>query len=165
MRAFFLMSLKSLNSITSPKGSIARTLKAVLGVAAFIGAFAAFADAVPPGTDDDIRARLAPSGSLCRAGDPCSGVAAAGPGAVASSGPKSGEQVYDQFCFACHAAGVGGAPLFADAEAWAPRLDKGIDTLYASTINGIGMMPAKGTCMDCSDDELNAAVDYMVGQL
>jgi cytochrome c5 len=39
---------------------------------------------------------------------------------------------------------------------------KGMDELMNSTINGIGMMPAKGTCMNCSDDDLQAAVDYMV---
>ena len=56
------------------------------------------------------------------------------------------------------------APIFADVDAWAPRLAKGIDTLYSSTVNGIGMMPAKGTCMNCSDEELEAAVDYMVAE-
>ena len=55
--------------------------------------------------------------------------------------------------------------MFADAEAWAPRIDKGMETLMASTLNGIGMMPARGTCMDCSDEELQAAVDYMVQAL
>ena len=115
------------------------------------------ADAVPPGTDDDIRDRLAPFGSLCRAGDDCGSSAA-----VADTGPLSGEAVYNQFCFACHATGASEAPIFADAEAWAPRIDKGMDTLMTSTLNGIGMMPPKGTCMNCSDDELQAAVDYMV---
>ena len=58
--------------------------------------------------------------------------------------------------------GASDAPLFADAEAWAPRIAKGMDTLVASTINGLGMMPAKGTCMNCSDEEIAAAVDYIV---
>ncbi len=122
-------------------------------------AAAAAAFAVPPGTDDEIRARLAPFGDLCRSGDDCGTSAAA-----AASGPLSGEQVYNQFCFACHAAGVGGAPTFANAEQWAPRIDKGIEVLYTSTLNGINTMPAKGTCMSCSDDELKATVDYMVAE-
>ncbi|MEM1232205.1 MAG: c-type cytochrome [Pseudomonadota bacterium] len=131
----------------------------LLAVGGFVIALAAAAAAlaVPPGTDDEIRARLSPFGSLCRAGDDC-GTAAA----TAASGPLSGEQVYNQFCFACHAGGVGGAPTFADAGAWAPRIDKGLETLYASTLNGINTMPAKGTCMSCSDDELKETVDYMV---
>ena len=117
------------------------------------------ADAVPPGTDDDIRARLEPFGSLCRAGEECGSVVA-----TADSGPKSGEEVYNQFCFACHATGASEAPLFGDAEAWAPRIDKGMETLMASTLNGIGLMPPKGTCMNCSEEELQAAVDYMIEQ-
>lgn len=127
----------------------------ILAVVSVLGTTAAVA--IPPGTDDEIRARLEPFGTLCRSGDDCG---SAGP--AAASGPLSGEAVYNQFCFACHAAGVGGAPLFADAGQWAPRIDKGIETLYASTINGINAMPAKGTCMNCSDDELKATVDYMV---
>jgi cytochrome c5 len=115
------------------------------------------ADVVPPGTDDDIRERLAPFGSLCRAGDDCGSAAAA-----VDTGPLSGEAVYNQFCFACHATGASDAPLFADAEAWEPRIAKGMDALMTSTLNGIGMMPAKGTCMNCSDDELQAAVEHMV---
>jgi cytochrome c5 len=115
--------------------------------------------ALPPGTNDEISERLTPFGSVCRSGDDC-GVVAAG----AASGPLSGQQVYDQFCFACHATGVGGAPLFGDAAAWEPRVAKGLDELMASTLNGVNAMPAKGTCMNCSDDELNAAVDYMIEQ-
>ena len=115
------------------------------------------ADAVPPGTDDEIRERLAPFGSLCRAGDECGSASAA-----AASGPQSGEAVYNQFCFACHATGASDAPIFADAEAWAPRVDKGMDVLMSSTLNGLGMMPPRGTCMNCSDEELRAAVDHML---
>jgi cytochrome c5 len=133
-------------------------LPVVLGVV--LVALSAYADPVPAGTDDEIRARLAPFGSLCQAGDECGA-----PGAAAvGGGQKSGEDVYNQFCFACHATGASDAPLFADSEAWASRLAKGMDTLLASTVNGLGMMPPKGTCMDCSDDELQAAVDYILEQ-
>lgn len=134
-----------------------KIVKLTLAVVTTLTVLSVQADAVPPGTDDQIRDRLAPFGSLCRAGDECGSVSAA-----VASGPRSGEDVYNQFCFACHATGASDAPLFADVEAWAPRIAKGMDTLMASTLNGIGMMPAKGTCMDCSDDELQAAVDYMV---
>ena len=113
--------------------------------------------ALPPGTDDEISARLEPFGTVCRTGDDCGAATAA-----VASGPLSGQQVYDQFCFACHMSGVGGAPLFGDVEAWAERSAKGMDVLMASTINGIGTMPAKGTCMNCSDDELSSAVTYML---
>jgi len=115
--------------------------------------------AVPPGTTEEIAERIKPFG-VCRAGDDCGNAAAA-----VASGPLSGQQVYDQFCFACHNAGVGGAPLLGDAGQWQPRIDKGMDALMASTLNGINAMPAKGTCMNCSDDELQAAVDYMLDQV
>jgi cytochrome c5 len=128
----------------------------VLGIVAAV-ALPVLADAVPPGTDAEIRERLAPFGAVCRAGEDCGSAVA-----VADSGPKSGEDVYNQFCFACHATGASGAPVFADADAWAPRVDKGMEALMTSTLNGIGVMPAKGTCMGCSDEELSAAVEYMV---
>ncbi len=133
-----------------------------LAAAILAGGALAVAEVVPPGTADEIRARTQPVGSLCRVGEAC-----AGPGATAGDGATStglsGEQVYNQFCFACHATGVSGAPLLADAGAWEPRIAKGIDVLMANTLNGINVMPPKGTCMNCSEAELQAAVDYMLG--
>jgi cytochrome c5 len=77
-----------------------------------------------------------------------------------------GQAVYDQACMACHAQGVAGAPKFGDAEAWAARIAKGKDTLYENSINGFqgeaGVMPPKGGFMNFSDEEVKAAVDYMV---
>lgn len=112
------------------------------------------------GTADEIRARLMPAGVLCLKGEGCGGAVATGGG----GGPRDGEAIYNQFCFACHAAGVGGAPVLGDADAWAPRVAKGMDALYESTYNGINAMPARGTCMDCSDEELRSTVDWMTAQ-
>ena len=126
-------------------------------VSVLVAALAIPVLAVPPGSEDAIRERIAPVGAVSRVGDGSVVVAPA-----ASSGPKSGEDVYNQFCFACHATGVSDAPIFGDAESWAPRVAKGIEELYSSTLNGIGVMPAKGTCMACTDDELKATVDYML---
>lgn len=87
---------------------------------------------------------------------------------VAASGggdARSGETVYNSYCFACHMAGVAGAPKLGDAEAWAPRIDKGKEALYQSTYNGLNAMPPRGTCMNCSDQELQNAVDWMVAQV
>ena len=71
---------------------------------------------------------------------------------------------YQSSCFACHASGAAGAPLLGDAEAWESRLEKGMDALMTNVINGMNAMPAKGLCMDCSDNELQAIVDYMISQ-
>ena len=126
---------------------------------------AVVAHAVPPGSADEIRERTNPVGQLCRAGSACGGQmsAATGSGSGSSVG-MSGQQVYDQFCFACHATGVTDAPKFANADDWAPRVAKGMDAIMESTINGLNIMPPKGTCMACSDDELRTAVDYMIGE-
>ncbi len=90
--------------------------------------------------------------------------APAAPAAPAAA--RSGKQVYDTTCFACHAIGAAGAPKFADKAAWAPRIAQGMDTLVTHAVNGFqgqtGVMPARGTCGNCSDDELKAAVQYMV---
>ena len=117
------------------------------------------ANAVPPGNAAEVRERTGPIGQVCRVGDRCGGMARA---PAAAGGAMSGQQVYDQFCFACHATGVTDAPRFGNAEDWAPRIAKGVDTLLATTISGLNFMPVRGTCMPCSDEELRAAVDYLV---
>ncbi len=80
----------------------------------------------------------------------------------------SGPQVYNQACLACHGAGIGGAPIPGDAAVWTARLEQGMDVLYDHAINGfqgdLGYMPAKGGRVDLSDDEVIAAVDYMVAE-
>jgi len=89
--------------------------------------------------------------------------------ALVTAGPAAaadGKAVYDQACMACHAQGVAGAPKFGDAEAWAPRIEQGMETLYENSINGFqgetGVMPPKGGFANLSDEEVKAAVDYMV---
>lgn len=119
--------------------------------------FAPLVSAVPPGTQDEIRARLQPDGSVCRKGDDCGTAAAA-----VATGPMTGDQVYNQFCFACHATGVSGAPAYGKADQWGPRAAKGMDELLKSSINGLNAMPAKGTCMNCSDDDIKAGIQYML---
>ena len=68
---------------------------------------------------------------------------------------------YKQACMACHAAGVAGAPIAFKADAWAPRLAQGIDAMVSSVKNGKGAMPPMGLCMDCSDDQFKALINYM----
>ena len=84
--------------------------------------------------------------------------------APAAAEPKSGEQVYNGSCMACHATGAAGAPKLGDAAAWAPRIAKGMPSLMTSVTKGLNAMPPKGLCMACSDAELQAAVEYMVSK-
>ena len=134
-------------------------MKVVLNFVAALAVAAGAAVAVAQSVDKEIAERIAPVGKTCMQGDEC---AAAAPAASASSGTRSGADVYNASCMTCHATGAAGAPKFGDAAAWGPRIDKGIDTLYTHAINGFNAMPARGLCMDCSDDEVKAAVDHMV---
>lgn len=85
--------------------------------------------------------------------------------AVKSDGaPRSGEVVYNTICTACHAAGVAGAPKTGDKAAWAPRIAAGMDALLNSATNGKNAMPPRGGGADLTDDELKAAVEYLVGK-
>ena len=107
-----------------------------------------------------IEERVKPVGSVCLEGDSsCGGAVAA-----ASSGPRSGEDVYNGSCMACHGTGAGGAPKTGDKAAWKPRIAQGADTLHKHAISGLNAMPPKGLCMTCSDDEVAAAVDFIVAK-
>lgn len=75
---------------------------------------------------------------------------------------KTGETLYNKYCVACHTTGAGGAPKYGDKDAWKPLIDTGKESLYKNAISGIRGMPAKGNCIDCSDNEIHAAVDYLV---
>lgn len=79
-----------------------------------------------------------------------------------------GKKVYGSVCSMCHAAGVAGAPKPGDKADWGPRIAQGKDTLYKHAVEGFtgakGMMPARGGGSALTDDELKAAVDYMVAQ-
>jgi len=76
-----------------------------------------------------------------------------------------GEAIYNRSCFSCHAGGVSGAPIPGDAEAWAPRIAKGREALVRSVKEGMPPgMPPMGLCMGCTDEDLAAAVDFMLSQ-
>lgn len=81
-----------------------------------------------------------------------------------STGPKTGEQVVQAACAACHASGAAGAPKIGDKGAWAPRLGQGLDGLLKSAINGKNAMPAKGGNPNLSDLELARAIVFMANQ-
>jgi len=110
--------------------------------------------------DKKVADSTAPVGQTCLQGQPCAAAVAASSGGAA----RTGEQVYNTACHTCHAAGVAGAPKVGDKAAWSPREAKGKSELYKSAQSGFKAMPPKGLCMDCSNDELKAAVDYMLSK-
>ncbi|MEI8264947.1 MAG: c-type cytochrome [Betaproteobacteria bacterium] len=76
---------------------------------------------------------------------------------------KTGEQVYQTACVACHGSGAAGAPKLGDAGAWAARIKTGYDSLLNSALKGKGAMGAQGGG-DYSDTEIGRAVVYMANQ-
>ena len=136
-------------------------IRRLLSLAAVLAAVGALAQAVPVGTYADVEERTRPFGKLCLKGEDC-GVGDA-PAAPVAASALSGSDVYDRFCHTCHNTGLNEAPKLGDAEAWAPRLSKGMDALLQTTKTGLNLMPMMGLCMSCSDAELQAAIDYMTG--
>lgn len=112
-------------------------------------------------TDEDIAQRIKPVGVVCVQGDECSkALAVAAP--VASAG-RSADDIIAKHCSACHVSGLLGAPKVGDTADWQARADAkgGLDGILQTAISGINAMPAKGTCSDCSDDELMSAIKTM----
>ena len=76
---------------------------------------------------------------------------------------KRGKQVYVKACIICHQDGKMSAPLNGDGANWYRRLKhSGLTGLYRHTINGYNSMPVKGACVTCSENDLIAAVDYIL---
>ena len=99
--------------------------------------------------------------------------AEAAPAETAPSGSAGvdlakGEDVYAKSCSTCHGMGIAGAPKVGDAAAWEARIAQGEQTLLDHAINGYqgsaGYMPAKGGFAFLSDEDVAAAVAYMVAE-
>ena len=75
---------------------------------------------------------------------------------------RGGEEVFEQACFSCHGTGFYGAPVIGDIFAWEDLLLKGEQALLKSTIEGLNSMPARGGCANCSDADIQAALQYLI---
>lgn len=125
-----------------------------------------------PSVQAAIDSRIEPIGKVIMMGSAELAAAAAAPVVVPQrvAEVRTGPQVYNEGCIICHAPpGVGGAPVLGDAAAWAGRREQGMEVLTDHVLNGFqgdaGVMPAKGGRMDFSDDEVIAAMQYMLDQL
>lgn len=103
--------------------------------------------------------RIKPVGTVCVEGDAsCASASGASTGGAA----RSGEEIYNASCLACHTTGAAGAPKIGDKADWSKRMASGIDKVYEHAIKGFNAMPAMGLCMTCSEDEIKATVDYIL---
>ncbi|WP_438863276.1 c-type cytochrome [Neptunicella sp.] len=105
-------------------------------------------------TKEEIKARIKPVGQVT--------VAGAVDESAANSGPRSGEDIFKTTCSACHGTGVMGAPKKGNADDWKSRIAQGEDVLIKHAMGGFNAMPPKGTCGDCSEDDIKATIEYMI---
>jgi cytochrome c5 len=143
----------------------------IIGLAIFIAilsnVFAGYASSASENYKVEIQSdtsqRIAPSGKINLASNPSikQEVMVA---SVSETKILTGEEVYNTVCMSCHTSGAAGAPVIGNNNQWSDRLTKGKDTLYASAINGIGIMPAKGGVSSLSDNEIKSAVDYILSE-
>ncbi|MDE2235281.1 MAG: cytochrome c5 family protein [Gammaproteobacteria bacterium] len=111
--------------------------------------------------------RLAPVGDVQVAGS--AGALPPAPAAAPAAGAshakaESGKQIWEGTCSACHATGMIGAPKIGDRAAWKPRLAEGLKTLESHALHGYKAMPPHGGNMSLSDQQVIAALEYMISQ-
>lgn len=121
-------------------------------------------------------ARIAPAGAVYAGATGMAQQAAAATAAaakaasqVAYGGTVDGAVIYQNLCTGCHTSGVGKAPTLVTAQ-WSARIAQGADTLHKHAIEGYtgpdgGIMPARGGNPALTDEQVIAAVDWMVDNL
>ena len=76
-----------------------------------------------------------------------------------------GESIWATTCFRCHRYGTNGAAVLENKAYWDQTATKGLDELYKSVWEGKkgenGVMPPKGFCNLCSEDEIKKSVLYI----
>lgn len=116
-------------------------------------------------------ADAAPAAAAPAAAAPAAAAPAAVAAAPAAAAPApqqtaavnpAGEKLYKSVCFACHATGVANAPKFGDKAAWEPYIKTGMDAMVKVAMQGKPPMPPKGGAATASEDDIRAAVQYMV---
>ena len=144
--------------IKTPKQLIAAVVASfVVPIVAIImlANFVNFGDKTGAGSDgmsaDAVGKRIQPVGSI-EIKD------VSNPGAL-----KTGEQVFQAQCSACHVSGAAGAPKVGDEAAWGTRIKTGYDALLNSALKGKNAMTAQGGG-DFNDVEIGRAVVYMANK-
>lgn len=125
----------------------------VAGFLLMVAIGAGFSKTTPAGEDAAADDRIAPVATVSMN---------AAPVAAANAGKRSGEELFNAACVACHGSGVMGAPKAHDKGAWSSRLGGNLKALVASAIKGKGAMPPKGGAGDATDEELSKAIEFMM---
>jgi cytochrome c5 len=89
--------------------------------------------------------------------------AAAAPPAAATDRP--GEEIFQTYCAECHSTGISGAPRISDKAAWAQRIAQGQAVLLQHALHGYKGMPGRGSCSTCTDAEIKASVEFIIGKV
>lgn len=127
---------------------------------------------------ESITRNIQPIGQVCLAGQDCTDGSTAAPAAVAPASPAAAAvepaatatpafdvaATYQQSCALCHANPAMGAPLVGDSAAWEERMAKGMEAVLANAVTGVNAMPPLGMCMTCSEENMQALIEYMTAE-
>lgn len=123
----------------------------IAGFLLLVAVGAGFSKVTAPSEDASADDRIVPVATV-----------AMGQAVAANAGKRSGEELYNAACVACHGSGAMGAPKAHDAAAWSAHLGGNLKALVASAIKGKGAMPPKGGVADATEEELSKAIAYMM---
>lgn len=76
-----------------------------------------------------------------------------------------GKALFANHCILCHGSGIAGAPRLGNKKDWELRSKKKLSLLLKHVKNGYRAMPPKGACLECSSDDLKAAIHYMLNEV
>ena len=78
---------------------------------------------------------------------------------------SNGKEVYKNVCASCHLYGTTGAATMIDFKFWDQSANKGMDIILKNVVEGykgkLGVMPPKGNCLSCSDEDIKASIIYI----
>jgi cytochrome c5 len=138
------------------------TIVVIIAIILFVNSFFGSLVAVSPIDNRSADERIAKISQVYKEGDIDIAKIAAAPKKSTTAKARTGKEVYNASCTTCHTTGVAGAPKYGNNADWSARVGQGLEGLLKVAINGKGAMPPRGTCGDCSDDELKAVVQYML---
>lgn len=76
-----------------------------------------------------------------------------------ANGPSN---IYEKNCKLCHASGLAGAPKFRNKKDWQARIAEGIEVMTKKAVQGFKAMPPKGNCLNCSQEDIQKTIEYMI---